>query len=143
MPIKPENKGLYPANWKQIRTSILARAGNCCEMCGVRNSAFIFRLAHDPSVYVYYDRDNDRFYRPDGRELRESDLHHGFDVSKQPSRVVLTIAHLDHNPTNNAHENLKALCQRCHLKHDAKHHAQNARRTRQAKKRSPNQSELL
>lgn len=30
------------------------------------------------------------------------------------SKVVLTIAHLDHNPANNAPENLRAWCQRCH-----------------------------
>ena len=37
MPIKPENKSRYPKNWKQIRESILKRAGNRCEMCGVEN----------------------------------------------------------------------------------------------------------
>jgi 5-methylcytosine-specific restriction endonuclease McrA len=34
------------------------------------------------------------------------------------SHVVLTIAHLDHDPTNNTWDNLRALCQRCHLRHD-------------------------
>jgi len=33
-------------------------------------------------------------------------------------RVILTIAHLDHNRYNNRFWNLKCLCQRCHLKHD-------------------------
>ena len=37
MPIKPENKGRYPKNWKQIRQHILERAGNKCEWCGVEN----------------------------------------------------------------------------------------------------------
>ncbi len=39
MPIKPENKARYPANWKAIRAAILERAGNCCEWkgCGVAN----------------------------------------------------------------------------------------------------------
>ena len=36
------------------------------------------------------------------------------------SKVVLTTAHLDHDIMNNSFFNLKALCQRCHLKHDAK-----------------------
>lgn len=31
------------------------------------------------------------------------------------SRVVLTVAHLDHDPTNCADENLRAWCQRCHV----------------------------
>lgn len=46
------------------------------------------------------------------------------------SRVVLTVAHLDHDPANCAPANLRAWCQRCHLTYDAKHHARNARRTR-------------
>ncbi len=35
------------------------------------------------------------------------------------SRVVLTIAHLDHDPGNSHPDNLRALCQRCHNTHDA------------------------
>ena len=40
MPIKPENKSRYPKNWKQIRNSILERANNCCEFCGVENHTY-------------------------------------------------------------------------------------------------------
>jgi 5-methylcytosine-specific restriction endonuclease McrA len=36
------------------------------------------------------------------------------------SRVILTVAHLDHTPENCAPENLKAWCQRCHLNYDRK-----------------------
>lgn len=42
------------------------------------------------------------------------------------SRVVLTVAHLDHDTTHNSDDNLRALCQRCHLRHDAKMHAKHA-----------------
>lgn len=39
------------------------------------------------------------------------------------SRVVLTVAHVhDSAPENVAPGNLAALCQRCHLGHDRKHH---------------------
>lgn len=31
MPIKPENRSRYPANWREIRQKILIRAWNCCE----------------------------------------------------------------------------------------------------------------
>jgi hypothetical protein len=31
MPIKPENRALYPANWGEIRAAVLARAGYRCE----------------------------------------------------------------------------------------------------------------
>ena len=34
------------------------------------------------------------------------------------SMVVLTIAHIDQVIENNDPSNLRALCQRCHLKHD-------------------------
>lgn len=51
------------------------------------------------------------------------------------SMVVLTIAHMDHDPTNNDPMNLRALCQRCHLTYDAKLHAKNARETRAKKSR--------
>lgn len=35
------------------------------------------------------------------------------------SRVVLTVAHLNHNPSDNRPENHKVWCQRCHLTYDA------------------------
>ena len=37
------------------------------------------------------------------------------------SRVVLTVAHLDHTPENCADDNLRAWCQRCHNTYDAPH----------------------
>lgn len=92
MPIKPENKKLYPANWKEIRQEILERAKHSCESCGVPN-------------YEY-----------------------------NPNRVVLTIAHLDQDPTNNSEGNLAALCQACHLYHDREHNIKKARETRRQKK---------
>ena len=49
------------------------------------------------------------------------------------SIVVLTVAHLDHVPENVARSNLRAMCQRCHLTYDAKHHAANAAATRRQK----------
>lgn len=48
-------------------------------------------------------------------------------------RVVLTIAHMDHDESHSDPERCRALCQRCHLTWDAKHHAKNAARTRRAK----------
>ncbi|MBP0492223.1 hypothetical protein [Roseomonas indoligenes] len=48
------------------------------------------------------------------------------------SKVVLTVAHLDHTPENCADDNLLAGCQRCHLRYDAAHHAANAAASRRA-----------
>ena len=39
-------------------------------------------------------------------------------------KVVLTIAHLNHTPEDCRPENLRALCQRCHNRYDAKHRAE-------------------
>lgn len=38
------------------------------------------------------------------------------------SKVILTVAHLDHQPENCDYDNLMAMCQRCHLRYDAHHH---------------------
>ena len=46
------------------------------------------------------------------------------------SKVVLTVAHLNHQHTNCRPDNLRAWCQRCHLNYDRAHHMANARRTR-------------
>lgn len=47
--------------------------------------------------------------------MSESLKYHGF------VKIVLTIAHLDHDEENNevSDDRLQALCQRCHLKYDA------------------------
>jgi hypothetical protein len=43
--------------------------------------------------------------------------------------IVLTVAHLDHDPEHGQDANLKALCQWCHLNWDRLHHAE-TRKTR-------------
>lgn len=44
------------------------------------------------------------------------------------SKVVLTIAHLDHTPENCDQNNLRAWCQKCHNSYDAPHRAAGRRR---------------
>jgi len=50
------------------------------------------------------------------------------------SKVVLTVAHLDHDTSNNAVRNLRALCQRCHLRYDHELHIKHAAETRRRKR---------
>ena len=50
------------------------------------------------------------------------------------SKVILTVAHLDHDTKHNDLNNLRAWCQRCHLAYDSQYHANNARKTRKRKK---------
>ena len=52
---------------------------------------------------------------------------------REGARIVLTVAHLDHDPQNNTDANLAALCQRCHLGHDRLLHMLHARQTRERK----------
>ena len=55
------------------------------------------------------------------------------------TRVILTVAHVDHDERNNDLANLRALCQRCHLVLDAR---DNAVRRRKAASEQAGQSEL-
>ena len=57
-------------------------------------------------------------------------------------RVMLTGAHLYHDTTNSDLGNLRALCQRCHLRHDANLHARHARQTRQTRQIQAGQTQM-
>lgn len=46
--------------------------------------------------------------------------------------VVLTVAHLNHTPEDCREDNLRAMCQRCHLNYDKDEHNAQAARTRAA-----------
>lgn len=48
-------------------------------------------------------------------------------------RIVLTVAHLNHEPEDCRPENLRALCQRCHNQYDAKHRAETRMANKQLK----------
>lgn len=65
--------------------------------------------------------------------FREAEEYRYFPVPTRIVGIVLTIAHLNHDPTDNRDENLRALCQWCHLDHDRRFHLGNARRTRARK----------
>jgi 5-methylcytosine-specific restriction endonuclease McrA len=130
MPIKPENKARYPANWKAIRAAILLRAGNCCEQCHVANHARIAR-GDGPDVNTYMTDDAEVYCANTGEYLGRRRMT-DYTLLRMVN-IVLTIAHLDHTPENCVPENLRAWCQRCHLQYDAQHHAQTARATRRAR----------
>lgn len=133
MPIKPENRDRYPVNWKEIRAAILTRARNCCEQCRVANGDMIVRgIDRDAGTFQRYEGDGEVYNAENGRLIgrRKASEYCG----NRWTRVVLTIAHLDHVPENCDPSNLRALCQRCHLAYDAEHHAETARATRRARK---------
>jgi hypothetical protein len=132
MPIKPENKARYPSNWKEIRTRILKRAGDCCEQCRVANGDMIVRgIDKDAGTFQRFEGDGEVYAADDGRLLGRCKASEY--CGNRWTRIVLTIAHLDHVPEHCDDDNLKALCQRCHLAYDAEHHAETARQTRRSR----------
>lgn len=91
MPIRPENRARYPKDWKAISHRIrFDRARGQCECEGECG------LEHDGRCNTW-----------------NGERHPVTD-----SIVVLTVAHLDHEPENCADDNLKAMCQRCHNRYD-------------------------
>jgi hypothetical protein len=107
----PMDKSRYPSGWRKVSQAIRRIAGNRCEACGVANGVPL----------------------PSGRK----------------GTVVLTVAHIGaarptgdgwkpgdkHDKRDVRRENLKALCQACHLALDLEDHIQHARATRQRKRR--------
>lgn len=113
----------YPANWKtEIRPAVLARANHKCEDCGIANHAVIkrFKGGYVTPGTQEWDMINSSI-RYGGHSLATALKKHGF------TRIVLTIAHLDHDKSNEnvKLERLKALCQKCHLGYDMQHHVAN------------------
>lgn len=138
MPIKPENKHLYPKNWKEIRAEVLDRDGHRCAWCRVENHAIIIRY---PWKKQYHYLETGRLHcQETGADRGYESIDH-CSPGRQAIKVVLTIAHLDHDPRNNgetgSRPNLAALCQMHHLRHDAAIHAENAAITRSAKRGQP------
>lgn len=121
MPIRPENKDRYPANWPAISQQIRDRAGQQCEKCCAPNGELIrrgrttageavWRMASD-SAYMDGVCADTGLLIPD---TSEDTVAYG-----DPVKVILTVAHLDHQPENCDPENLRAWCQRCHNAYDA------------------------
>lgn len=103
----------YPPNWKtEIRPAILERAGNCCEQCGLPNYTTVWRAQRKGRTRWDTSLENLKEFEADG----------WLTWPDNPIKVILTIAHLDHDETNHdvKLDRLKALCQLCHLQMDAK-----------------------
>lgn len=123
MPVKPENKRLYPDNWKSIALQVKNQANWQCQNCDRP-------CRHPGQSWVEFVT-----------KLLESGSHWHSQIEK-PQRFTLTVAHLDHNPANCDPSNLAAYCSGCHLKYDARHHAANARATRHRKRQGKGQLAL-
>lgn len=131
----PIDYSKYPSNWHtEIRPRILKRDGNRCKHCQKANYSV-----------GYYDRMD--FWHPTAGNIIHDEI--GFNGAKTYKEarliadnnnewsliydehyivIVLTIAHLDQDINNNDDSNLAALCQRCHIRHDAHYRTHNKHR---------------
>ncbi len=110
MPIRPENKHRYPDDWKEISLRIKERAGWQCECLGECGR---------------------------GTHPKRCPNKHSQPAYGTGSKVVLTTAHLNHTPEDCDDDNLKAMCQGCHLHYDKDHHAETRKKTKLALKITP------
>lgn len=121
MPIRPENKARYPADWPAISRRVRDEAGNRCEQCGVENGVMIYRGSHEKRPAWRYRSDmvfECSRCALDGSKLPGTTWF-DFDERGGPVKVILTTAHLNHEPEDCSRGNLRALCQRCHNAYDA------------------------
>lgn len=129
MPIKAENRHRYPADWPKVRARILERARYRCEHPGCLAAQRALGYWH-AGAWV-----------PLPRALHDVGVNGPCTIQTKEGplkiiRIVLTVAHLDHQPENCADENLRAWCQRHHLAYDQAHHRETAYTTRMANRQN-------
>jgi hypothetical protein len=104
MPMRKEQKALYPKDWETISRRVRDRAGNRCEQCRAPNGNYL------------------------------GNARDGGYPTERVTKIVLTTAHLNHDPADCRDSNLRAWCQKCRLGHDrAMHREGRARRRREAR----------
>lgn len=119
MPIRPENRDRYGADWADFSLTIRRdRAQWRCECTG--------------------ECGRPRDHLGDSNRCVN---RHGQPAYGTGSHVVLTVAHLTHEPEDRDH--VKAMCQGCHLHYDRDHHAQTRAATRAAELDAAGQEVLL
>lgn len=135
MPIAPEHRWFYPIDWRELSRLVrFTRAKGRCEHCGRPHGKDVVHLGDgtwwDAERGTWRDGRGCRVRGVPAPEVLEAAQPGLTGLEQQPSlpvtRVVLASAHLDHDPSHNRLRNLAALCQRCHMLHDAAEH----RRTR-------------
>lgn len=138
----PFDKTKYPADWRAISWRIRQRDRQECKWCGVKNGQWVLRDAKGEPELIWNAgwRDPQDGHIQVWWENEEGDICSDTDsylsTERHPIKIVLTVAHIDHDSTHNTDDNLAALCQQCHLRHDAKQHAANAKITRGQKQRA-------
>lgn len=117
----PIDYSKYPKNWKtEIVPKIIRRAGNKCESCFVENGEGLYSVALNiRSCGKYSSR---RIWVSSAHDAIRLVRIGGGSSDKKIIKVVLTVAHLDHDEENHdvSLDRLQAMCQWCHTNYDAK-----------------------
>ena len=140
MPIRAELRHFYGREWREVtRPRILARAGGRCEQCGKRDRArtAVISLPVDGRWVQFWCEELDKPWVrcSDGEGFPHKVINRSFPEAIRTARiirVVLTVAHLNHVAGDDRDENLKALCQWCHLNYDLGHHHETRARRKDA-----------
>ena len=128
MPIRRHHRWLYPIDWRELSASIrLRRAKGRCEGCRRPHGRMVVHLRDGR----WWDVERQAWRDGAGRmvRFRLSPPSNAHGPSGFTTRVFLSTCHLDHDPQNNAADNLAAFCQRCHILHDKMEHLRRRRLT--------------
>ena len=128
----PMDRSKYPENWEIISWNVRESQGWKCKFCGVRGGDIGYRDSTGIFHRLYNITDTDDTLMRDAEEYGGVSIP--YDARK--IKIVLTVAHLNHDTEDNREENLVALCQKCHLRYDSEIHRKNRTVTRRRKKAS-------
>src|SRR5690606_32360440 len=114
MPIRAERLALYPGGsikspeWRAIRKRIGERSGWRCETCGAPHMTTVARCAYGRrDAYMIVDT-GEGFDAETGLKMATMKLS-AFGAYRV-LKIVLTVAHLNHDETDNREANLAHLC---------------------------------
>ena len=129
MPIKHENRARYPKSWPALSVAAKALAGWKCQHAGCTARQYSIGIWHRPGGGPHQWAEQ---YEPQSTyaEARTTAAEAWWEVQHvggdKLTIIVLTVAHLNHEPEDCRPENLAAMCQRHHLAYDAQHHKETA-----------------
>lgn len=138
MPIKPENMAKYPGGsirspeWRAIRKRIGERSGMRCEKCSAPHMTMVSRGTYNGRDAYLVIETCEVFCAETGLKMARLRSTSDFNAASV-LKIVRTVAHINHDESGDDIDQMAHLCQRHHLRLDAKHHARNAARTRRAK----------
>lgn len=136
MPIRKDLRHFYLGpEWRETRARILKLYSDRCAHCGKPDHTWIFTYTWRVRLQWSGKWEHHMVWRQravigqlasDGWRTESGGECSLWGMKGLPRSVfvILTVAHLDHDPANNADENLRALCPWCHLHFDQGFHKQ-------------------